>query len=283
MRAGQFFLVIVLSTVLTVMSLGGAFLLFRPARAAPVVQTQSGEVEYVSVSSMAFVPVQPNSSLDKDVQRQLLRLKNANRTVTAGQNVFVAPLLLPDRNRLMSMVVAGEDYDVQGEVRVRLLRCDHASPACLILAETSSGVGLANGLFETVPVFLQNQLVNNALYSYFLQLELTALMNSGLRSVRVETISSDTGSAPPASNLIRWELSGTFYRYPIPTSGWNTVKICTDDLSYLPNNSHYPYVSVDGTRRSLASNSCLTVQGFEIEIGRDPNTGASRGTYQIIR
>ena len=238
MRAGQFFLVIVLSTVLTVMSLGGAFLLFRPAQAASGVQLQSGTVEYVSVSSMAFVPVQPNNSLDKNVQGQLLRLKNASRTVTPDQNIFVAPVSLSDRNRLMSMVVAGEDYDVQGEVRVRLLRCDHASPTCLILAETSSGVGLANGLFETVPVFLQNELVNNALYSYFLQLELTALMNSGLRSVRVETSSSDTGPVPPASSLIRWELSGNFYRYPIPTSGWNTVKICTDDLRYLPNNSH---------------------------------------------
>jgi hypothetical protein len=232
---------------------------------------------------MAFVPVQPNNSLDKNVQGQLLRLRNANRNVKPDQNIFVAPVSVPDRSRLMSMVVAGEDYDVQGEVRVRLLRCDHASPACQILAETSSGIGLANGLFETVPVFLQNELVNNALYSYFLQLELTALMNSGLRSVRLETVSSDTGGAPPASNLIRWELSGNFYRYPVPTSGWNRVKICTDDLSYLPNSSHYPYVLVDGTRRSLASNSCLTVQGFEIVIGREPNTGPSSGTYQITR
>jgi hypothetical protein len=283
MRPYQIGLLSLVSTVLAMFLLGGLLFTLNLAQAAPAGQSQPETLEYVSVSGMAFEPVQANTRFAKDTQRQLLRLVNATRSVTQDQNVFVAPLNLPDGNQLLSMIVSGEDYDVQGEVRVRLLRCQHTAPTCLNLGETSSGVGLTGGLFESTPVFLQNQIVNNALYSYYLELNLTALQNSGLRSVRIETIPADEAQVPPAGNIIRWELVGNFYRFPLPNTTWTQVKICTDDLSHLPNGSHYPYLVVDGGRVSLSSNACETVQGYNIEIRREPNTGSSSGTYQVLR
>jgi hypothetical protein len=283
MRGAYVVLLSAFSTALAVILLGGMVVAFNPAQAAPEPWAQQSALEYISVSAIAFIPVQANTRFAKDTQRQLLRLVNATRSITQDQNVFVAPLSLPDGSQLLSMIISGEDYDVQGEVRVRLLRCEHSRPTCLNLGETSSGVGLAGGLFENTPVFLQNETVNNALYSYYLELTLTALQNSGLRTVRLETVASEGGQIPPASNVIRWELAGNFYRFPLPNSTWAQVKICADDLNQLPNASHYPYIVVDGTRVSLASNTCQTVQGYDIEIRREPNTGRSSGTYQILR
>lgn len=271
-----------LSTILSLGIMAGVVWGFSPALAASSTQTTGTGVQSISVPAMAFNPVQQNSSFAKDTQRQLLWLMGTNRTVTRDRNIFVAPLLLPDGTQLLTMVISGEDYDTQGEIRVRFKRCDQRQPICVGLGETTSQASFAGGYFETPATFLQNEVVNNASYTYFLELELTALNNSGLRSVRLDTV--DAGSAsPPVSSVVHWELGGAFTRFPIPTSGWAEVKICTDDLSYLPNSSHFPFVVVDGTQRGLSSNSCLTVQGYDIEIWRNLNTGPSSGTYQTLR
>ncbi|GAB4463513.1 MAG: hypothetical protein Kow0031_41520 [Anaerolineae bacterium] len=255
---------------------------FAPAQAAPLPQTGGSGVQAISVPAMAFNPVQQNSSYALDSQRQLLWLMGTNRSVTRDRNIFVAPLLLPDRAQLLTLVVAGEDYDTQGEVRVRLKRCDQRQPVCVGLGETTSQVSFAGGYFETPASFLQNEVINNASYTYFLELELTALNNSGLRSVRLDAVGAGSAT-PPVSSVVRWELGGAFTSFPVPTTGWAEVKICTDDLSYLPNASHYPFVVVDGVQRGLSTGSCLTVQGYDIEIRRNLNTGPSSGTYQILR
>lgn len=271
-----------LSALISLVIVAGVAWGFSPALAAPAAQTTGAGVQSISVPAMAFNPVQQNSSFAKDTQRQLLWLMGNNRSVTRDRNIFVAPLLLPDRAQLLTMVISGEDYDTQGEVRVRFKRCDQRQPVCVGLGEITSQVSFAGGYFEAPASFLQNEVINNASYTYFLELELTALNNSGLRAVRLDTVAAGSAS-PPASSEVRWELGGAFTSFPITTSGWAQVKICTDDLSYLPNPSHNPFVMVDGTQRGLTSNSCLTVQGYDIEIRRNLNTGPSSGTYQILR
>jgi hypothetical protein len=281
MNKSQLFVSAGLSAIISLAILAGVVWGFTPALAASSAQTSPG-MQYISVPAMAFNPVQQNSSFAKDTQRQLLWLMGNNHTVTRDRNIFVAPLMLPDGAQLLTMVISGEDYDTQGEVRVRFKRCDQRQPLCVGLGETTSQVGFAGGYFETAVSFLQNDVVNNANYTYFLELELTALNNSGLRSVRLNTVGAGSASAPVSSE-VHWELAGAFTSFPIATSGWAEVKICADDLSYLPNPSHYPFVMVDGTQRGLTSNSCLTVQGYDIEIRRNLNTGPSSGTYQILR
>ena len=282
MKKQHIFLTAILSTTMSLAVIIGSVVWFSPAQAAPLPQISGSNAQTFSVSAMAFSPVQQNNSYIKDPQRQLLTLLGNGYTVTSDRNIFVAPLTLPDRGQLLTMVVSGEDYDTQGEVRVRFKRCRQNQSACVVLGETSSSLGFAGSIFETRSTFLQNEVVNNAFYTYFLELELTALNNSGLRAVRLEMVSTGSASAP-VSSVMRWELSGNFTSFPIPNSGWAEVRICTDDLSHLPNTTHLPYVMVDGMRRGLSSNSCLTVQGYDIEIRRDRNTAASSGTYQILR
>jgi hypothetical protein len=40
---------------------------------------------------------------------------------------------------------------------------------------------------------------------------------------------------------------------------------------------------VDGQSIPLASNTCVTVYGFNMELRRELNTGPSSGTYQFLR
>ena len=259
---------------------------FEPANASSGVKPASnfleqttGHVEFASISALAFEPVQPNAIYTKNTQRQLLSLATGERHLAAGHNLFIAPLLLPDRSELLAMTLYGEDFDSQGEIRLRLKRCDHSQPRCLILAETSSALLSAQGQFETPKVTIPAEVVNNQFFTYFLELELTALLNSGPRSVRLE-IRTPAGST--AAQQGRWALTNDVYNFTLPTSGFTEARICTDDLSHLNNATHYPYLMVDGIPTSrLASNACQTVRGTNIEIRRDFNTGPSTGTYRF--
>jgi hypothetical protein len=277
MNTRQIFGTAVLSTLLTLMILSGAFLFFDRAQAA---QTVVNSLDYGSVSAMAFVPVQQNATFFKDTQRGLLTLTGPSRVFTTDRNVFVAPLDLPDKSQIQALTLFGEDYDPQGEVRVRLKRCDHGQARCLNLAETTSTGSFSGGPFETTRTVIQQQeFVNNGFYTYFLELELTVLSNSGLRSVRLELVTGGA-AAPPVEQT--WSLSGSVTSFPIPNFSVAQARICTDDLSTLPNSTHYPFVVVDGNSVPLSSNSCVTVWGRDIEVRRRPNTGPSSGTYQIV-
>jgi hypothetical protein len=188
-------------------------------------------------------------------------------------------LLLPDRSELLALTLYGEDFDSQGEIRLRLKRCDHGQARCLILAETSSGLLSAQGLFETPKVTIPAEVVNNQFFTYFLEFELTALLNSGPRSVRLE-IRTPTGATVAQQG--RWSLTNDVYNFTLPTGGFTEAQICTDNLSHLNNVTHYPYLVIDGIPTArLASNDCQTVRGTHIEIRRDFNTGPSTGTYQF--
>lgn len=278
MNARQLLVSVGLSTLLTLAILAAVFWWSDRAQAAPpAAQT----LAYASVSAMAFVPVQQNSTFFKDTQRELLTLTGPNRVFTYDRNVFVAPLALPDQSQLLAFTLFGEDYDPQGEVRARLKRCDHGQARCLNLAESTSTASFAGGSFETTRTVIQQQeIVNNGYYGYFLELELTALGNSGLRSVRLEWLPTGGTVTPPAEQT--WTLDGSVTTFAVPNNTMSQVRICTNDLSYLDNPTHYPFVVVDGQTISLSSNSCVTVWGRDIEIRRRPNTGPSSGTFQIL-
>ncbi|MBI1880196.1 MAG: hypothetical protein HYR94_18575 [Chloroflexi bacterium] len=266
------------ANIFTLSIIGTSLLFFTGASAAPpgsagsVAAAQTGDArQYVSISAMAFGPVSQFAIYYKDVNQQLLTLGNQPRNFTGDNNRFVAPLTLPDLARLSGLTVFGLDADNLGEVRLRLKRCDHNQPRCLILTETASIVEYNAGPFEKASLF--NEVIDNNLYVYFLELELTALGDSGLRSVRLDQ--TGTPLVPP--------LSGDATSFRLPNQITTQARICTDDLSHLDNPTHYPILIVDGQVFDLVSNTCVTVWGFDIELRRELNTGPSSGTYQFLR
>lgn len=286
MNKGQAGLIAVISSMLTLLVIVGSMLIFTQVSAAPLARVdpktadQPGRVQqYIGISAMAFGPVSQFAVYFKDFNQQLLTLGNQPRNFTGDSNRFVASLALPDQTRLAGLTVFGQDFDNQGEVRLRLKRCDHNQPRCILVAESASAVEYDGGLFEKVSLF--NELVDNNFYDYFLELELTALGNSGLRSVRLETAATGTPPTPPT--VEKWSLADNTTSFRLPNQTTVQARICTDDLSYLDNPTHYPVLVVDGQVISLASNTCITVWGYNIELRRDFNAGPSSGTYQFLR
>jgi hypothetical protein len=287
MKQGQVGLIAVISSMITLLIIAASLLIFSrvlaaaPANVEPMAAIQTGPAQhYISISALAFGPVSQFAVYYKDFNQQLLILGNQPRNFTGDSNRFVAPLVLPDQTRLVGLTVFGQDFDTQGEVRLRLKRCDHNQPRCIVLTESASAVEYDGGLFEKVSPF--NELVDNAFYNYFLEIELTALGNSGLRSVRLETTTD--GSVPPTPpTMEKWSLSGNVTSFRLPNQTTVQARICTDDLSYLDNPTHYPILVVDGQAINLTSNTCITVWGYNLELRRDFNDGPSSGIYQILR
>jgi hypothetical protein len=278
----QLFLTIILSNLFTIAIIAGSMLVLSRALAAPPAQVATGNLGFTSVSALAFTPLSSEARYRKDGSRQLLALDSQTRSFAANTNLFTAPLMLPDGTILTGMTMFGEDFDSQGEVRLRLKRCDHGQGRCISLAELTSSTNYATGQFETIKLGISNEVVNHNLYTYVLELELTALANSGLRSVRLDLIDrGGSGSAPGAA--AEWSLSGSVFIFPVPNLGYSQVRACTNDLSHLDNSTHYPFLVVDGRTIQLASNSCVTEWGEDIEIRRRLNTGPSSGTYQVLR
>jgi hypothetical protein len=287
MRNRQILLTAGLSTFFTLTILVGVMLFLGQVLAAPSPQVAmmptpaavTATITYLSVTALAFVPVNPDSRYNKDPRRQLLTLAGQPAGLVDG-NLFIAPLALPDKSLLTDMTVFGEDFDNQGAVLARLKRCDHSQARCLTLAETTSTIPYAAGQFETLKTAVPNEIVNNYFYSYILELELTAV-GGGLRAVRLEMVS---GASPPTpANAQSWTLTGAVTNFFLPNQGLTHVRVCTDNLSHLDNPTHYPYLVVDDQVLPLTSNTCVTVWGYTIEIRRELNTGPSSGTYQFWR
>lgn len=259
-----------------------------PAVAAPPLMADTARLsqtapgfQYLGLSALAFMPVDRQALYRKDLNQQLLTLEGQSRNFTGNSNRFLAPLILPDQNRLIGLTAFGQDFDNLGEVWLRVKRCDQQQAQCVALAEITSDLSYNAGPFEKGSIF--NELVNNSLFTYFLELELTALADSGLRAVRLEII-EDEAVAIPASNAQRWSLADLTTTFPIATGNIRrVVRICTDDLSHLPNATHYPILVVDGVSQSLPSNTCVDASGNNIELRRNLSTGPSSGTYQFVR
>jgi len=282
MNKHQILLAAGLSTLFTLTIVAAAMLASTQVIAAPSPQgtpTATPPAEnYLSISAMAFLPVDPATRYQKDVLRQTLTLDNSPGSAS---NIFVAPLALADRRVLTGMTVFGEDFDNQGAVQVSLKRCDHSQTRCAILAQMTSSNPYASGQFETPQAAIANEVVNNYFYSYFLELALNGQNQSGLRAVRLEMAGGE--SLPPVGDAQAWALTGNVTNFLIPTQGLTQVKVCTDDLGHLPNSTHYPRLVVDNNTYALSSNQCVTVWGSTIRVTRDLNTGSSTGTYQILR
>jgi hypothetical protein len=256
----------------------------RVEAAPPLIHNSPATLDsgpYFSVSALGFTPVSQNVPYLKDYNQQLLALTGQNRNFTADNNRFVVPLTLPDQRRLTGLTVFGQDWDNLGEVRLRLKRCDHNQPRCLNLAETSSDLIYNAGLFEKVSPL--NELLDNRAYTYFLELELTALSNSGLRSVRIELTGQEAVTLTPEA-VQAWVLADLTTSLPITTGdARRVVRICTNDLSHLANTTHYPSLVVDNKLQVLPSNACVDASGYNIELRRNLSTGPSSGTYQFLR
>jgi hypothetical protein len=236
---------------------------------------------YLSISGLSFLPVDQNTLYSKDAQRQLLTPAGQPLGMQHDSHLFIAPLALSDGVMLTGMTVFGEDFDNQGEIQVRLKRCDHSQARCLTLAETTSTNPYAAGQFETLKAAIANEIIDNYFYTYFLEAALTTATNSGLRSVRLEMAG---GNAPaPPGDVEQWNLTGTVTNFLLPNQGPAKARICTDDLSHLDNPTHYPQLVVDGQAIPLSSNHCVTVWGYDINIRRELNAGPSSGTYQFQR
>ena len=290
MHRRQIIFTALLSSIFTLALLAATLLLFSQAIAAPPSQVATPTPEInravrVSVTALAFEPVTQNARYSKDNGRQMIMLNTQTQIFDGTNNLFVAPLTLPDQAGLMGLTFFGEDFDNQGAVRVRLKRCDHGQSRCISLIDVTSTDIYAFGRFETARVPPLNEVINNDLYTYFLELELTALKNSGLRSVRLELV--ERGGAiqtPPIDSPVeRWELSGALTNFLIPNEGRNQIRICTDNLDNLPNVTHFPSLVVDGQSTRLAGNQCLSVWGRTIQLRRPVSAGPSSGTYQILR
>ncbi len=290
MNKRQMMLITVTSTFLTLTIIVGLMFLFSRAMAAPLAetanaslsQTTTGSLQYASISALAFEPIRQDIAYAKDVQGQMLSLTSQVRNFNANSNLFIAPLALPDRSELIGLTVFGQDFDNLGEVRLRLKRCNHSQAFCDILAETTSTTPYALGQFETTRVSLLNEIVDNRFYSYFLELDLTALGNSGLRSVRLEIVTGAGATGP--STEAQWSLTGNARSFLLPNTGMAQVRICANDLSHLPNVTHFPFIVIDDDQITpLSSGACVTIWGREIEIRRQLNTGPSSGTYQFLR
>ncbi len=285
MSKHQIWLIAIISSFSTVAIIAGSMLFFSWALAASSSTTTQQTIDnfaFVSISSLAFEPVDQNAAYNKDVKRQMLTLNSQTGRFVDGENIFIAPLILPDKSILTGMTVFGEDFDNQGAVQLRLKRCYHNQARCINLAETTSTDSYAAGQFETVKVTIPNEVVDNNFYSYILELELTALSSSGLRSVRLEMVDRSGTAASPA-DVNKWSLAGEVTNFLLPNSDLTQVRVCTDDLSHLKNATHYPRLVVDGKSMPLSSNSCVTVWGRDIEVQRALNTGPSSGTYQFLR
>jgi hypothetical protein len=284
MNKHQILLAAGLSTVFTLTLIAAALLISTQVIAAPSPQGTptstpiTPTATYLSISAMAFMPIDPATRYQKDALRQLLTLDSSTKSIG---NIFVAPLNLVDKRVLTGMTVFGEDFDPQGAVEIRLKRCDHSQARCATLAQMTSSNTFASGQFETPQATIANEVVNNYFYSYFLELELSTEGKSGLRSVRLEMVGSEFYL--PAGQAMAWALTGNVTNFIIPTSGLTQVKVCPDDLSHLPNATHYPSLVVDNNLYALASNQCVTVWGSNIRVTRNLNTGPSSGTYQILR
>lgn len=256
------------------------------AAAPPIAAKWQGNVnsfQRLSVSALAFMPVTPNAIYAKDLNQQLLTLAGQTRNFTADNNRFIAPLTLPDHTRLTGLTFFGQDFDNAGEVWLRVKRCSHQQTGCTLLAEATSDYNYNVGAFEKVALLSES--VDNNLYTYLLELELTALNNSGLRSVRLEMVNDGAVTIePPVSTAIKWSLADVTTSFPI-TSGnlQRVVRICTDNLSHLPNSTHFPILVVDNQAKTLASQQCVDATGYNIELRRQLNTGPSSGTYQFLR
>jgi hypothetical protein len=283
MNNRRFIIGVIIALLILLVFGGGPLLFFRSAWAAPENTPgrfiQTGLSRFISLSAVAFAPVSRHAIYAKDPNQQLLTLAGHTGNFIGSDNLFVLGLTLPDQAQLTGFTAYGQDFDSQGQVGLRLKRCEHGQPICQVVAQLTSDILYNAGPYTKVSD-LRGEYVDNYRFTYFLELEITALDNSGLQSVRLDLV--ETGAMPHGEEQ-QWEMAGTITNFLVASGNTRrTVRVCTFDLG--PNSTHYPVLVVDGVSRLLASNQCVEdVTGYNIELRRQLNTGPSSGTYQFLR
>jgi len=246
---------------------------------------------YRSVSLFEFVPLNTQDSLHTiDSSSILLTLgAKSDHNFTNANNIFEAPLNLPDNVMLTGFTIFGVDNDNQGEVKVTLGRCNHNLQIPCQEISLSSDVPNSLGPFQTqtplgfIPIPIRNQ--DNF---YFLELEITALNNSGLRSVRLQFAdngeSISTSSNLPENPVVPWNLNANeLVEITSPTSNPITVRVCVDakDASFIDR----PEVRTgDASSNPVILNfgDCRDFTGRYIQIRGNGRTTTS-GYYQRLQ
>ncbi len=188
MNQRQMLITAMLSCIFTLVILGGSLLIFSRAVAAPSAQSVdtaaqqgSDQKSYISVSALAFMPTQQASErYNRIFAQQLLTFTGEDHNFNENNNLLWAPLSLPDHSNITEMKIFGLDNDDQGKIQIYLVSCDHSGQTgCQRLAWAGSGDTWKGGAFET-PRFDTNKRIDNSLYTYLLELRLTALGNKDI-------------------------------------------------------------------------------------------------------
>ncbi len=271
-----------ITSCLTTLVIGATWLTVSWATTANAAQPVSDNLTYVSVPAVAFQPLDRQTTFDLDLTTQML---TANRTTSLTRTArFVAPLSLPNRSRLLYATLYGQDVTLLGSLQMRLKRCQLAQGQCVTLLEAESSDASVAGAVEIDSPNITKEIVDNALYSYWIEVDLATTTAIGLRAVRL-TLAANQPADAVASDIGQWELTGTarVFRLPNPDGNFLQARICTNDLSYLDNPTHYPSLVIDDVEVvPLFSNQCVIVEGSNIELRRSLNAGQSSGTYQFI-
>jgi hypothetical protein len=284
MTKQQVLLIAVLSSLLTVAIGVGSLLIFSQAVAAPEASSaaQTSGRAYVSVSALAFEPMFPQTppAYTKSFP-QFLSLNTTDRGPESQGNWFAAPLNLPHNSTLAGMTVFGQDNDPAGRMTVFLWNCDHSGTnGCQTIASYDTMLNSVNTAVDSGRLTI-NHRVNNEAYTYVLGLNLWAVNNSGLRSVRLELTNLSTelpGGAPPTQAEVSWTVPAYGQTQLLNLSQAAEVRICTDVLG----RNSLPTLAVDDSNQyQLQSDTCVVYTGQRFKLIGDINPAS--GTYQILR
>ncbi len=134
---------------------------------------------YVAVNALEFHPKSSNATFGY--------MENFLYNTDAGNTYFTAPVHLPQGAKVNQLVLFYLDTDnVFGhDVQLSLLYCNDFLSICETMTDMSPTDTTATVGYATTTTIL-NTVVNNALYSYILQVYLPASANISIGSVRVD-------------------------------------------------------------------------------------------------
>jgi hypothetical protein len=239
-----------------------------------VTQQTSEQRSYISVPSVAFMPVSQNtrpynrivSWKQDEFESPMLTLKESSE----NNSWFLAPLNLPHNSTLTGISFYGEAKGDAGQIGLVLLQCEH-NGGCENLFEQVANTNHVGKIDSgTNPIKVQ---VNNEFYSYVLGLKITT-SESGLRSVRLEITEGGEEPSPviePAVENWFLEEKGVSIQPIIGISASAIVKICNSPDSVPVR------VYGDGQKFSvdILPGNCSRISGYSTykleHIGFDEN------------
>lgn len=285
-------IILVLSTIINATPFQGdvAVAPLSEAASTSAQQITDSNSSYTSVSLFEFVPFNPSNTLYTiDGDPILLTLGAKSDYNFGGANIFEAPLSLPNNVMLTGFTLFGVDNDNQGEVKVTLFSCNHNLQAQCQTITLSSTASNSLGPFQTqTPTGFTPIPIRNQTNFYFLQLEITALNGSGLRSVRLQFVDNGGSDSIPTTlpefPVVPWNINANEL-VPIESPSGNpiTVRVCVEFMNAA--DFDRPDVVTDGdfsNAITLNFGACREFTGRFIQIRGKGRTTTS-GYYQRLQ